>query len=263
MADQEAVIKVQGVSTCLNGQWVHRGLDLTVYRNEVLGLIGGSGSGKSVLLHEIIGLRAPNDGSIEVLGHHPNELRGTEVRELRRRWGVLFQEGALFSAYTVYENIAFPFRELKKEGIEVEEQMIRDAVMLKMHMVGLSAEDAWKYPGELSGGMLKRAALARALALDAELLFLDEPTTGLDPLSASELDSLFLDLRAELNPTALMISHDLNTLAALSDRVAVLDEGRVLTTGPIEEVAKFDHPFVKRYFQQRQGEQIVRSLPTV
>lgn len=260
MAD-EAVIEVKGLSTCLNGQWIHRNLDLDVRRGEVLALVGGSGSGKTVLMHQIIGLLKPAAGSVRVLGNAIHHLSPIQMRRRGRRWGVLFQQGALFSALNVFDNIAFPMRELRKDGETVEEAGVRELVFLKLQMVGLDPEDAWKYPSELSGGMIKRAALARALALEAELLFLDEPTTGLDPILAAEFDSLLIELRKELRPSVLMITHDLASLAALSDRVAVLGDGRVLATGTLEEVAQFDHPFVRRFFHHREGEERLRALP--
>ncbi|HET8551028.1 MAG TPA: ATP-binding cassette domain-containing protein [Gammaproteobacteria bacterium] len=259
--EREVVIDVKDLHTRIGKQDVHRGLNLKVYRGEVLGVIGTTGSGKTTLLRQIIGLISPTSGTVDVLGKRIHSLEGEEVRLLRRRWGVLFQQGALFSAFTVFDNIAFPMRELRKEGEEFDEDSIRDLVAVKLHMVGLDPDDAWKYPAELSGGMLKRAALARALALEAELLFLDEPTTGLDPISASEFDTLLDQLHHELNLTALMITHDLHSLAALSDRIAVLDEGKLLTTGTLVEVAEFDHPFIKEFFRRRRGDDELRALP--
>ncbi|HET6632262.1 MAG TPA: ATP-binding cassette domain-containing protein [Rhodanobacteraceae bacterium] len=261
-AGDQAVIKVENLHKALGGQEIHKGLDLEVRRRELMTVIGTSGSGKTTLLHQIIGLLQPDEGSIEVLGKTINDLEGEEARLLRRRWGVLFQKGALFSAMNVYDNIAFPVRELRKEGLAVDENMLRDGIALKLHMVGLKPEDAWKFPYELSGGMAKRAALARALMLEAELLFLDEPTTGLDPASASDFDTLIDELHEELELTALMITHDVCSVAALSDRVAVLDEGRLVTVGTLEEVAAFDHPFIEDFFRARHGEDKLRSLPT-
>lgn len=259
--DREIVIQVENLHTRLGGQDVHRGLSLNVYRGEVLGVIGTTGSGKTTLLHQVIGLLTPVEGSIHVLGKHIHYQETEDVRLLRRRWGVLFQQGALFSALNVYDNIAFPMRELRKEGEDIDEDTIRQLVAVKLHMVGLKPADAWKHPAELSGGMQKRAALARALALEAELLFLDEPTTGLDPISASEFDTLLDELHHELNLSVLLITHDLHSLAALSDRVAVLDEGKLLTIGTLVEVAAFDHPFVQNFFQRRRGDDELRALP--
>ncbi|HEX7341975.1 MAG TPA: ATP-binding cassette domain-containing protein [Rhodanobacteraceae bacterium] len=244
-------------------QQVHRGLDLDVRRGEFLSMIGSSGSGKSTLLRQIIGLERPDAGSIRVLGATLNTLGGEAARLLRQRWGVLFQQGALFSALNVYDNIAFPMRELRKEGWVVKESMIRDSVALKLHMVGLKPEDAWKYPAELSGGMLKRAALARALMLEAELLFLDEPTTGLDPASSAEFDAMLGTLHKELNVTVMMVTHDLYSMAALSDRIAVLDGGKLVTVGTLPEVAAFDHPFIRDFFRARRNEDPLRGLPDI
>jgi phospholipid/cholesterol/gamma-HCH transport system ATP-binding protein len=260
--EREVVIEVDDLHTWLGRQEVHRGLNLKVYRGEILGVIGTTGSGKTTLLRQVIGLISPTSGSVDVLGERIHSLEGREVRMLRRRWGVLFQQGALFSALNVFDNIAFPMRELRKEGEVIEEGAIRALVGVKLHMVGLAPDAAWKYPAELSGGMLKRAALARSLALEAELLFLDEPTTGLDPISASLFDKLLDQLHHELNLTALMITHDLHSLAALADRVAVLDEGKLLTIGTLEEVAEFDHPFVQKFFSRRRGDDELRALPS-
>lgn len=259
-ATEDLVIDVRGLHTRMGGHWVHRGLDLQLERGKLMTIIGGSGSGKSVLMHHIIGLLSPAAGEIHVLGSPIHELSPTEIRRRGRRWGVLFQAGALFSAFNVFENIAFPLRELRKDGEIMDKATLRELIFLKLQMVGLSADDAWKYPAELSGGMVKRAALARALALEAELLFLDEPTAGLDPILAGEFDALLLELRKELSLSVLLITHDLHSLASLSDEVAVLGDGVLLTTGTLEEVAKFDHPFVRQFFHQRQGEARLRAL---
>ncbi len=261
-AGAEVVIKVEGLHTRRGRQVVHDGLDLEVRRGEVMTVIGASGSGKTTLLHEIIGLVTPERGSIHVLGKAIHELDTWETRLLRRNWGVVFQQGALFSALNVYDNLAFPVRELRKEGLQVDPAMLHDNIALKLHMVGLRPEDAWKYPHELSGGMSKRVALARALMLEAELLFLDEPTTGLDPASASEFDTLLDDLHQELNLTAVMVTHDIYTVATMSDRIAVLDGGKLVTVGTLEDVARFDHPFVQNFFRSRHGENKLRALPT-
>ncbi len=257
---EQPVISVENLHKRFGRQRVHNGIDLQVRRGEFLSVIGTSGSGKSTLLHEVIGLVKPDAGSIRVLGSTLHELDFDAARLLRRRWGVLFQRGALFSAFNVFDNIAFPMRELRKEGWTIAEEMVRDSVALKLHMVGLDPDDAWKRPAQLSGGMLKRAALARALMLEAELLFLDEPTTGLDPASSSEFDALLGSLHKELNLTVMMVTHDLYSMAALSDRIAVLDEGRLIAVGTLEEVAGFDHPFVQDFFRSRRGEKELRRL---
>lgn len=258
--DDEAVIEIRNLCKRFGTQQVHRGLDLDVRRGEFLSVIGSSGSGKSTLLHQVIGLMRPDAGSIHVLGATINGLDAEHARSLRQRWGVLFQHGALFSTFNVYDNIAFPMRELRKQGWSIDEDMIRESVALKLHLVGLKPDDAWKYPSELSGGMLKRAALARALMLEAELLFLDEPTTGLDPASSAEFDSMVGALHKELGLTVMMVTHDLYSMAALSDRIAVLDEGRLITVGTLEEVASFDHPFIRDFFRARRNENPLRDL---
>lgn len=260
MAADEPVIEIHDLHKRFGRQQVHRGLDLEVRRGEFVSVIGTSGSGKSTLLRQVIGLLKPDSGSVRVLGKTVGELDGEAARLLRQRWGVLFQEGALFSAYTVFDNLAFPIRELRKEGWSVDENMVRDSVALKLHMVGLAPDDAWKRPAQLSGGMLKRAALARALMLEAELLFLDEPTTGLDPASSAEFDALLGALHKELGLTVMMVTHDLYSMAALSDRIAVLDGGKLVTVGSLREVANFDHPFIKDFFQSRRNENPLRDL---
>jgi phospholipid/cholesterol/gamma-HCH transport system ATP-binding protein len=259
-ATAEPVIEIRGLHKRFGRQQVHKGLDLEVRRGEFLSVIGTSGSGKSTLLRQVIGLTKPDSGSIRVLGAAVHELEGEDARLLRRRWGVLFQHGALFSAFNVFDNIAYPMRELRKEGWSVDERMLRDSVALKLYMVGLKPEDAWKRPAQLSGGMLKRAALARALMLEAELLFLDEPTTGLDPASSSEFDAMLGALHKELELTVMMVTHDLYSMATLSDRIAVLDEGKLITVGTLREVARFDHPFIKDFFRSRRNENPLRDL---
>lgn len=250
----DTVIAIHGLRKRFGTQPVHAGIDLEVRRGEFLSIIGTSGSGKSTLLHEVIGLTTPDAGSITVLGAAPAELDGEAARALRRRWGVLFQQGALFSALNVFDNIAFPMRELCKEGWSIDEDTLRDSVALKLHMVGLAPDTAWKHPAELSGGMAKRAALARALMLEAELLFLDEPTTGLDPASSAEFDAMLGELHKELNLTVVMVTHDLYSMAALSDRIAVLDAGKLAIVGTLAEVARFEHPFVRSFFSARRQE---------
>lgn len=256
----EPVIAIHGLRKRFGGQQVHAGIDLEIRRGEFMSVIGTSGSGKSTLLHEVIGLTAPDAGSIRVLDATPGELDGVAARALRRRWGVLFQQGALFSAFNVFENIAFPMRELRKEGWSIDERMLRDSVALKLYMVGLAPDTAWKRPSELSGGMLKRAALARALMLEAELLFLDEPTTGLDPASSAAFDAMLGELHKELNLTVMMVTHDLYSMAALSDRIAVLDAGKLVVVGTLQEVARFEHPFVRDFFLSRRNEIPLREI---
>lgn len=255
------VIEVRGLRKTFGGQRVHDGLDLSVRRGEFLTVIGSSGSGKSTLLHQVIGLLKPDAGDIHVLGAAINTLDSDDARALRQRWGVLFQNNALFSAFNVFDNIAFPMRELRKQGWRISETTVRDSVALKLHMVGLEPEDAWKHPAQLSGGMQKRVALARALMLEAELLFLDEPGTGLDPAAAAEFDTMVAALHQELNLTVLMVTHDLYSVAALSDRVAVLDGGHMVTVGSVAEVARSENPFVRNFFRARRNEGSLRNLP--
>jgi len=260
-ASDDVVIQVQGLHKQLGGQTILDGLDLEVMRGELVSVIGASGAGKTILLDQIIGLLRPDRGTIRVLGQTINELEPWEARLLRRRWGVLFQQSALFSAMNVYDNLAFPVRELRKEGLRVDEDVLREGIALKLHMVGLAPEDAWKFPFELSGGMAKRAALARALMLEAELLFLDEPTSGLDPAAASEFDTLLGELHAELGFSALMITHDIYSVATLSDRVVVLADGKLIAAGTLEDVTRFEHPFIASFFRSRPGEERLRALP--
>ena len=246
----EAVIRVRGLSNRFGAQVVHEGLDLELQRGEVLGLVGGSGSGKSVLMRAIIGLRPPQAGAIEVLGLDALSPRVRDSRELERRIGVLFQDGALFSSLTVVENVMVP---LKAHYPELSPALTEALARLKLGLVGLSPDAGDKLPGQLSGGMRKRAGLARALALDPELLFLDEPTAGLDPIGAADFDALLRTLQRSLGLSVFLITHDLDTLYAVCDRVAVLGEGRVLTVGPLSEVSAFDHPWVRDYFLGPRG----------
>jgi phospholipid/cholesterol/gamma-HCH transport system ATP-binding protein len=256
----EPVIEIRGVETRLGGHPVHRGLDLEVRCGEVLCLVGGSGSGKSTLLREIIGLSQPDAGHIRVFGEDVHRTDPSGAHELRTRWGVLFQEGALFSALDVFDNVAFPLRELRTTGDTVDEDEVYELVMLKLQMVGIDSEDAWKLPAELSGGMVKRVALARALALEPELLFLDEPTAGLDPEAAAAFDDMLVRFHRDLALSALVITHDLQSLATVSSRVAVIAEGCVVAVGTLDEVVASDHPFVRRFFHGRRGEALIRSL---
>jgi phospholipid/cholesterol/gamma-HCH transport system ATP-binding protein len=240
----ESVIAVRGLGSQFGSHVVHENLDLDVRRGEILGVVGGSGTGKSVLMRAILGLRPPQGGSIEVLGKAVDDR--SEGRELlRRRTGVLFQDGALFSSLTVAENVEVP---LKAHHLDLPRQLRHDLALLKIRLVGLAAEAASKLPSELSGGMRKRAGLARALALDPELLFLDEPTAGLDPIGAAGFDELLLTLKNALGLTVFLITHDLDTLYTICDRVAVIAEKRILVIGSLDDVERFDHPWVQDYF---------------
>ena len=242
-------IEIRDLAVAFGDHVVLDRLSLDVRSGEIIGLVGGSGSGKTVLLRTIIGLLPRQSGTIEV---HGNDLlrSSDEVRRaVGRNWGILFQQGALFSSLTVKENVQFPMRE--HLGLS---QSVRDAAALvKLAMVGLDARDAGKYPAELSGGMIKRAALARAMALDPEILFLDEPTSGLDPISAEEFDVLLKTLQKTLGFTVFMITHDLDSLHSVCDRVAVLVKGQIVEIGGIEDVVRSDHPWVKAYFQGRRA----------
>lgn len=234
--EREVIVRVRGLKTRVGNAWIHRGIDLTARRGDVLAIVGTSGGGKTTLLHEMIGLRRPDAGTVEVFGHDVHRLGWVEQHQMRKRWGMLFQQGALFSALSVFDNVAFPLRELRTVGEPIDEALVHDIAMYKLQLTGLAADDANKRPAELSGGMVKRVALARALAVEAELLFLDEPGTGLDPVTARELDTLLADLHRELGLTIVMVSHDLDSLAALANRAAVLADGRIVFEGPLEEL---------------------------
>nr|WP_295107170.1 ABC transporter ATP-binding protein [uncultured Caulobacter sp.] len=242
-------IEVQGLISCFGENTIHDGLDLKVERGEVLGVVGGSGTGKSVLLNTIIGLKVPDGGTVRLFGGDMRVASRRRWSSVERRWGVLFQQGALFSNLTVRENVAAPLYEhTKLPRREVEE--IAD---LKIAMVGLPARAALLKPAELSGGMRKRAGLARALAMDPELLFLDEPTAGLDPIGAEAFDSLIKDLSDSLDLTVFMITHDLDSLYAITDRVAVLADKKVVAVAPVRELERSDHPWIKQYFLGPRG----------
>ncbi len=241
---REAIIKVRGLRNQFGTQVVHEGLDLDVWRGEVLGIVGGSGTGKSVLLRTIVGLNRPAAGSIEVLGTDVLNGPDAERRNIEKRWGVAFQDGALFSSLTVLQNVMAPMR----EHIKMSQGLMKALGELKIGLVGLPPLACGKFPSELSGGMRKRAALARALSLDPEIVFLDEPTAGLDPIGAAAYDDLIGELQRSLGLTVFMVTHDLDSLYAICDRIAVLAEKRVLVEGPIEMMTEVDHPWVREYF---------------
>ena len=247
----ETVIEVRDLWTTLGGKSIHRGLSLSVARGEVVALIGGSGTGKSVLLREIIGLLKPERGRIELFGTSVRDTAPAEMNALRQRFGVLFQDGALFSSLTVEDNVASPLF----EHTSLPRATARRLARLKLALVGLPADAAAKRPSELSGGMRKRVALARALALDPELVFLDEPTSGLDPISARAFDALIRFLADSLGLTVFLVTHDLDTLLSIIDRVIVLSDGRVLGSGSVDELAQLDDPWLRDYFAARAGQQ--------
>jgi phospholipid/cholesterol/gamma-HCH transport system ATP-binding protein len=257
MATEEAgfVISIRDLVVGFGRQIVLDHLSLDVRRGEILGLVGASGGGKSVLLRTIIGLIPKRQGHIEVVGVDRDTANPEETRALERRWGVLFQQGAMFSSLTVLENIQFPMR----ENLHLSGQLLRELASAKLEMVGLSPNDGKKFPAELSGGMTKRAALARALALDPEILFLDEPTSGLDPISAGDFDALIKTLQGTLNFTVFMVTHDLYSLEVECDRIAALASGKIVAIGPLSEVIESDHPWVKSYFQGKRARLITRA----
>ena len=249
-SDNQIAIRVRDLVVGFGDRIVLDGLSLDVYRGEVLGFVGGSGMGKSVLTRAILGLTPKRAGSIEVFGQDLDTLTRAEHRELERRWGVLFQQGALFSGLTVRQNIQAPMREYLK----LSQGLMDELAYLKMAMVGLSADAAEKYPSELSGGMVKRVALARALALDPEIVFLDEPTSGLDPIGAAAFDELIATLQKTLGLTVFMVTHDLGSLWTVCDRVAALADRKVVATAPMEEMLRSNHPWVKEYFHGKRAE---------
>jgi phospholipid/cholesterol/gamma-HCH transport system ATP-binding protein len=252
--DSDPVIRVHGLINRLGGRVLHDHLDLDVARGEVLGVVGGSGTGKSVLLRTIIGLNWPAAGTIEVLGEPVTEADEASRRRLQARWGVLFQDGALFSSLTVAQNIEVPLRE--HTGLSAA--LMDEIAAVKLTMVGLPADTATKYPAQLSGGMRKRAGLARALALDPEVLFLDEPTAGLDPISAAQFDELVVSLQRSLNLTIFMVTHDIDTLRATADRIAVLVDKR-LKIGTIAELLRDPDPWIHEYFSGPRGRAALAS----
>jgi phospholipid/cholesterol/gamma-HCH transport system ATP-binding protein len=250
----EAIIRVRDLVNRFQTETVHDGLDLDMLSGEILGIVGGSGSGKSVLLRTIIGLNRPAKGRVELFGTDVFRLSAHQRRDLEQRWGVLFQDGALFSSLTVAQNIEVPLREFYEMPLSLMDQI----AALKIALVGLPADTAAKYPAELSGGMRKRAGLARALALDPEIVFLDEPTAGLDPIAASEFDRLIGDLKGSLGLSVFMVTHDLDSLFAICDRVAVLVDKKI-RIGTLDEMLHDDHPWVRAYFHGPRGHAAQRA----
>jgi phospholipid/cholesterol/gamma-HCH transport system ATP-binding protein len=249
MTASEPVISVRDLVVGFGDSTVLDHVTLDVLRGEILGFVGGSGAGKSVLMRTIIGLLPRRHGTIEVFGKDLAGLDDGELRSIERRWGVLFQQGALFSSLTVQQNIEFPIREYLK----LSPRLIEEIALAKLEMVGLTADVRKKYPAELSGGMTKRAALARALALDPDIVFLDEPTSGLDPIGAAEFDELIRTLQRTLGLSVFMVTHDLDSLHTICGRVAVLSEGRIIATGPMETMLASEHPWLQSYFHGKRG----------
>jgi phospholipid/cholesterol/gamma-HCH transport system ATP-binding protein len=249
------VIEVSGLVSRFDDRVIHDGLDLTVYRGEVFGVVGGSGAGKSVLLNTIIGLKNPDGGHIKVLGQDIQQSSHRELTEIESRWGVLFQNGALFSNLTVLENVCAPLY----EHTSLSRSAIREIAEIKIGLTGLPPYAGGLKPSELSGGMRKRAALARALAMDPELLFLDEPTSGLDPIGAGAFDELIGDLSAALGLTVFMITHDLDSLYAICDRVGVIADKTIVAVGTIDELMLSKHPWIHEYFMGPRGRAAVAA----
>lgn len=241
----EPIIVVRDLANRFGTHAVHEHLDLDVMKGEILGVVGGSGTGKSVLLRTILGLQQKIAGSVEILGQPYDDAEPALRAEIDQRLGVLFQQGALFSSLNVLQNVEFPIREHLKLSPRLMEELAR----LKIDLVGLAPEAADRLPSELSGGMIKRASLARALALDPDIVFLDEPTSGLDPIGAAEFDELIATLRDTLGLTVFMVTHDLDSLYTVCDRIAVLGDRHVLVEGTVQDMLKFDHPWVQKYFR--------------
>jgi phospholipid/cholesterol/gamma-HCH transport system ATP-binding protein len=246
---KEAVIEVRNVVAGFGDHIVLDHIDLDVYRGEVLGFVGGSGAGKSVLLRTIIGLIPKREGTIKVFGVDMHAATDLERQAVERRWGVLFQQGALFSSLTVRENLQFPVREY----LNLSQSLLDELAIAKLEMVGLDANVCEKFPSELSGGMTKRVALARALSLDPEIVFLDEPTSGLDPIGAGEFDTLIATLQRTLGLTVFMVTHDLDSLHTICDRIAVLADGKVIAAGTMDTMLASNHPWLKAYFHGKRA----------
>ncbi len=248
MSDKTPIISIRGLITQFGGPTIHEQLDLDIFRGEIFGIVGGSGAGKSVLMEAILGLAPIKKGVITVLGKQAGTLEKINKLHLQSHWGVLFQGGALFSSLTVGENIQIPMKDMES----MPSALAQELAFIKLKMVGLEERDFFKYPSELSGGMIKRAALARALAVDPEILFLDEPTAGLDPISAAAFDDLILTLRSTLDLTVVMITHDLDSIRRLCDRIAVLVDKQAIV-GTLKSLLNNHHPWIRDYFHGIRG----------
>jgi phospholipid/cholesterol/gamma-HCH transport system ATP-binding protein len=255
----EPVVDVKGLWTVYGDLVVHRDLDFSVMPGEVMSLVGGSGSGKTTLLRQMLGLERPQRGGIRVFGVPLHTCDPGLFKKIRKRWGVLFQQGALYSALSVFDNIALPLRELHA----FDADFIRDIVMVKLGAVGIDHRHSTSMPADLSGGMIKRVALARALVLDPELVFLDEPTAGLDPDRSEAFVNLVRDLHIKLNFTVVMATHDLDTLVSVSDRIAVLADQKVVVCGRLDEVVRHDHPFIRDFFLGERGRRALSAAPAL
>lgn len=240
------MIQVSNIHTIFDERIIHEGLNLSVKKGEIYGLLGPSGCGKSTLMREMISLQEFSEGEIFVFDKPLSDISNKELHDLKMNWGVLFQDGALFSSLNVFENIALPL----VEYTNLSNRMIQDIVEFKINLVGLKRSDGFLYPAQISGGMRKKAALARALALDPQLLFLDEPTSGLDPISAREFDALILKLRDLLNLTIVMVSHDLQSIYATLDRMAIIDQKKIVFEGTLEEVLDVENHFIQTFFRE-------------
>ena len=243
------IVQAENIVTAFGDTVIHEDVNLTVFEGEIYGILGGSGSGKTTLLREMIMLSAPISGEIKIFGRSLKSLNRRDASRLRRSWGMLFQFGALFTSLTIAENIAIKLRKYT----DISEALITEIITTKLKMVGLDPQVGKRYPAELSGGMVKRAALARALAMDPRLLFLDEPTSGLDPISAEQFDSLVLQLRDLLGLTLVMVTHDIDSMFSIIDRMAVLGDKRVVAEGTLAEVVQADHPFIRQFFGGNRG----------
>jgi len=249
MTTENAIIEINNLSTNLSGNWVNKNLNLTVNRGEVLAIVGGSGSGKTTLLREILHLTKPTSGSIRIFNQELTTASPLTLLNIQRRWGVLFQQNALFSSLSVLENTLFPLQ----EHTNLDTDTMYELALLKILLSGLPADSANKYPAELSGGMQKRAALARAIVLDPELLLLDEPTSGLDPVNSAAFDELILNLQSTMGLTIVMVTHDLDSLWKVANRVAFLGDGQVLCVAPVEELIKNPHKLIQEFFNGPRG----------